>query len=688
MIKTCCFLSILFLISSTAFTQKPVTDSSKFLDEVTITAFGQNKTINNSSVAVRVLQSNNADRVNKTSLVNGFNSIAGVRMEERSPGSYRINIRGSSLRSPFGVRNVKVYWNDIPFTDPGGNTYFNQIAFNNFNNIEIFKGPAGSMYGAGTGGLLIINSFGNSWHPKTTEELVVGSNNLVNALATIQFGNSNNKNSIAISTTRSNGYRDNSAMERKNILWNSQLKISERQTITTLLNYTNLYYQTPGGLNATEFAANPKQARPAAGGFPSAAVAKAAIYQKNLLVGITSTYQFNTAFKNTTAVYAAYAQIKNPTFRNYERRSEPHYGGRSSFSYTKKTKQTTVTIITGIEWQQGYFNTQVSKNKNGNPDTLQTNDDINSNVVTGFIQTDINIGDSWLLNAGASINKSSIEITRLNKYPVVAQKRTYQNEWAPRISMVKKFTSELDVFASVAKGFSPPTIAEVLPSTGVISTFLEAEYGINYETGLRKSFFNKQLRIEATAYYFKIKNALVLRKDNTNADYFANAGNTNQKGFELSVDYFKALHSAIIKNIVIRGAYTYNYFIYGDYQKDNTSFKNKLLPGVPKNTISLLADIDFAKDFYANTTYYYASSNWLNDANTASAKAYHLMAARIGWQHRFKKWQLNLYTGADNIFNETYSLGNDINAAGGRYYNAAPKRNYYAGIQLQQYYKK
>ncbi|MFM2362406.1 MAG: hypothetical protein RLZZ316_1308, partial [Bacteroidota bacterium] len=315
MIKTCCFLSILFLISSTAFSQKPVTDSSKFLEEVTITAFGQNKTINNSSVAVRVLQSNNADRVNKTSLVNGFNSIAGVRMEERSPGSYRINIRGSSLRSPFGVRNVKVYWNDIPLTDPGGNTYFNQIAFNNFNNIEIFKGPAGSMYGAGTGGLLIINSFANSWHPKTTEELVVGSNNLVNALATIQFGNSNNKNSIAVSTTRSNGYRDNSAMERKNILWNSQLKISERQTITTLLNYTNLYYQTPGGLNATEFAANPKQARPAAGGFPSAAVAKAAIYQKNLLVGITSTYQFNTAFKNTTAVYAAYAQIKNPTFR-------------------------------------------------------------------------------------------------------------------------------------------------------------------------------------------------------------------------------------------------------------------------------------------------------------------------------------------------------------------------------------
>ncbi|MGO8055816.1 TonB-dependent receptor plug domain-containing protein, partial [Rhizobium leguminosarum] len=87
--------------------------------------------------SIKVISVTTADRYNKTSLVNGFNSVAGVRMEERSPGSYRVNIRGSSLRSPFGVRNVKVYWNNIPITDPGGNTYFNQFSYNNFSSIEI-----------------------------------------------------------------------------------------------------------------------------------------------------------------------------------------------------------------------------------------------------------------------------------------------------------------------------------------------------------------------------------------------------------------------------------------------------------------------------------------------------------------------------------------------------------------------
>ena len=47
------------------------------------------------------------------------------------------------------------------------------------------------------------------------------------------------------------------------------------------------------------------------------------------------------------------------------------------------------------------------------------------------------------------------------------------------------------------------------------------------------------------------------------------------------------------------------------------------------------------------------------------------------------KINFNLYAGADNVLDETYSLGNDINAAAGRYYNAAPRRNFYFGISFQ-----
>ena len=48
-----------------------------------------------------------------------------------------------------------------------------------------------------------------------------------------------------------------------------------------------------------------------------------------------------------------------------------------------------------------------------------------------------------------------------------------------------------------------------------------------------------------------------------------------------------------------------------------------------------------------------------------------------------QKEKLDIFIGADNLLNQVYSLGNDINAIGGRYFNAAAGRNYFAGIRLQ-----
>ena len=125
--KKAFILCSLFFLFTWCHAQEDTAGSAKTLDSVTVKAFEQQKPAAASAVQVYRIPAS-SDFATKTSLTNGLNAIAGVRMEERSPGSYRINIRGSSLRSPFGVRNIKVYWNDIPVTDPGGNTYFNQFA--------------------------------------------------------------------------------------------------------------------------------------------------------------------------------------------------------------------------------------------------------------------------------------------------------------------------------------------------------------------------------------------------------------------------------------------------------------------------------------------------------------------------------------------------------------------------------
>jgi iron complex outermembrane receptor protein len=680
------FLSVLVLEIS--FAQSNNVDTAKVLEPVMVTAFEQALPQHRTPASVGILNSNSADFSNKTSLVSGFNSLSGVRMEERSPASYRINIRGSSLRSPFGVRNVKVYWNNIPVTDPGGNTYFNQFAFNNFSSIQVYKGPASSLYGAGTGGLILMESLPReslqkNKLPAANIEYMGGSYDLQNVFASIAFGENQNQALVTYAHNSSDGYRNHSRMRRDNASFVSSNKLSEKQQLTTSVLFTDLFYETPGGLTKAEYDANPKAARPAAGGQPSADAAKAAIYQKNILVGVQQLYSFNEYFKNSTALYAAFAQIKNPTFRNYERRNEPHFGGRTSFSFNKQFDKTKFQLIGGGELQEGYFNTQVSKNKQGNPDTLQTNDDVRYSNYSLFLQADADFDTKWFITAGVSLNQSKVTITRLNKYPVTPQSRTYGNEWSPRVALLRKLTKDFTIYGSISKGFSPPTVAEVLPSTGVISTFLEAEEGVNYEIGLKGYALKGRLYLEVDGFYFKLNNALVVRKDSTNADYYVNAGDAKQRGIEVTANYNQIFTSNVFHRFGFNAAYTFSDFKYGEFKKDTISYTGKYLPGVPVQSLALQAQIESKQGIYLRANCSLASKIYLNDANSAQADPYHLVGVRAGFNFNVhSRMKLNIYAGVDNVLDETYSLGNDINAAGGRYYNAAPKRNYYAGLAI------
>src|SRR5690554_490455 len=121
------------------------------LTEVVVSSFETERPLLEQAAAIQRIPESDLYRFNETSIVNAFNTKPGIRVEERAPASYRISIRGSSLRAPFGVRNVKVYWNDIPFTAPDGTTPLNILDLSNVENTEIIKDPAGSIYGAGNG---------------------------------------------------------------------------------------------------------------------------------------------------------------------------------------------------------------------------------------------------------------------------------------------------------------------------------------------------------------------------------------------------------------------------------------------------------------------------------------------------------------------------------------------------------
>lgn len=679
-------LIISLLIFNSAMAQKiSDIDSSQILENIIIKAYENNRKLIDVPAAVSLVTQTDLSRYNTTSILPAMNANPGVRMDERSPGSFRLSIRGSSLRSPFGVRNVKVYYDGIPYTDPGGNTYLNQLGFYNIQSVEIIKGPGGSLYGAGTGGVLLIKNDGGKFQPGASVAYETGSYKTNNLNTNIKFGKENSYNSINYQHQTSDGYRNNTALRRDVLTWDAVMKPNDKTQLQAHFLFGDLYYQTPGALTKKEYDLNARSARPAAGGFPSAEQAKAAIYQKTFLAGFSYEQKMSEDWKNTTTVYGAYSQMRNPSFRNYGRTSEPHFGGRTIFQFTKKLNNTLLTLNGGGEIQQSFNTQRIYNNKNGQTDSLQTDDEIYNNQAFVFFQANADLTNGWTFTAAASINRLTLHFTRLSVLPPVNDNRNFKNEITPRFAVLKKISQRVSVYGSIARGFSAPTTAEILPSINIFNTTLQAESGIDYEFGARGSLLKNKLYFDINAFFYKLKNAIVQRRDASGADFFENAGSAKQYGLETLLTY-ELINNELqfFNHLFIHASDTWNNFHYGTFKQLTNDFSGKKLPGVASQTVAAGFDVSTKVGIYSNTTFFYSGPIAMNDANTEYANPYYLLGMKIGYKHRsLKKFQWEIFTGVENILNEKYSLGNDINATGGRYYNVAPGRNYYAGIILE-----
>jgi len=675
---------ILFLVCSKTLSAQTTSklDSSKTLENVIVKAYEQNRSLIDVAAPVSVIGQAQLNRFGNMSILPALNITPGVSMEERSPGSYRLNIRGSSLRSPFGVRDVKVYLNDIPLTDPSGNTYLNQLSFYNFNSIEIIKGPASSLYGAGIGGAMLIHTLPSAWQQGVSAAYTIGSFNTNNVNVNVKTGDADHENSFNYSHQTSDGYRQQSGMRRDIATWENLLKVNNKQTLHAFMSYSDLYYQTPGGLNLTQYNADPKQARPGSGSQPGAAQNKAAIYQKTFLTGFSNEYEFNDHWHNTTSLYGSYTDFINPGIRVFEYRKEPHFGGRSVFEYKKDIGKTAFQLDLGTEAQKGFFNTRDYGNKLGVADSLQSDDNLNNWQYMFFAQANFELPRGWTVTGGASLNKSSIQDVNLNSRPSTTQKRVFKNQLAPHIAVLKEIEKNVSVYASVARGFSPPTVSEVLRSDGLFGTNLQPEDGMDYEVGIKGAAFHNKFYFDVSGFYFDLKNTIVQRIDTNGVYYYVNAGSTKQNGIEAYSSYqLVDMPSHFISSAKVWASYAWHDFHYGNFKQVNNDFSKNRLPGASPNVVVAGLDIVSKTGLYMNVTFNYTDKIALNDANSAYASSYDLLGIKLGYKKDFsKKISAEFFAGADNIFDTKYSLGYDINAAVGRYYNAAPGRNYYAGV--------
>ncbi|AKD05580.1 TonB-dependent receptor [Pontibacter korlensis] len=655
------------------------------LQEVVITGYETNRPLLQTAGAVSYIEREVIERFDESSIVRAVNMVPGVRMEERAPASYRISIRGSSLRSPYGIRNVKLYYNGIPFTEANGTTALNLMDPSNIGSIEVLKGPTASIYGAGTGGTVLLEPRRAAPGEESLEVgAIVGSYGFRRYTATARVGAERSNILVQYAKQEYDGHRQQSAVDREVLLLTSEFKPSDKRTLSANLIYSDLYYELPGGLTQEQYAEDPSQAR---GGMFGSVAQNASMNQKSIHVGLKQEYSFNASLRNTTSLYGLHRFRNHPFNTDYERNTNQEFGGRTSFAYDTQLGGIGATFTAGGEFQRGFEAARTYDNNGGNVGDLRTDDEVVAKSGFAFAQAEFELPANFIATAALSLNDTKYEITRLHQ--VNSGNYTYNRNLeavlSPRISLLKQLTDQVSVHANISSGFSPPTEEEILTSDGQLNEELEAEKGTNYETGIRGFALKGKLNFDVVGYYFRLKETIVSRQDVSSVAIFRNVGNTDQKGVEASLCYTLLDEpTQQLSQLKVWGSYTYSHFRFDEYQQDEDDYSGNKLTGVAPHAATAGLDFNTRFGLYFNLTANYSDEIPMNDENTVYADSYVVAGARLGLKRQLgQHFGLELFTGVDNVTDEKYSLGNDLNAFGGRFFQPAPGRNYYGGVRLK-----
>lgn len=677
----CCLVNILlFSYSVHAQTDTTGIKYTVEMQDVRITGYLQPQFRWSSPASVALLNDKQLSLQTPASLVPVMNTVPGIRMEERSPGSYRLSIRGSLVRSPYGVRNVKVYYNGFALTDGGGNTYLNALNVSDLEGVEILKGPDGSLFGANSGGVVLLKSDLEDTDNNKIR-LFGGSYGFIGNSALIRKQTGNHTWSARQSFQRADGYRRNTRNKRLFFQIADKWNYSRYNYLELYAYYSDFDYRTPGGLTLEQYEEDPRQSRPATSRLPGSAEQKTGVNSTMYFAGIRNHIHLLPFLEHTISLWGTYSDYTNRAISNYETRDEKNLGLRTFFSFHKSAyfqDNWKPSLQIGFEGQRMTSDIHNYDNLSGDRGDLQVYNDILSHQYFVFLRGDIRFQDKLVFQAAVSRNFSGYHFRDVTNI-----RNNFKPVWMPHVAVNYMVSKPVSLRLTFSRGYSTPTTAEIRPTDNQIYDNLQAEKGWNTEAGVRLKFLNDRIRLDASGFHYLLTDGIISQINETGDTYFVNSGRIRQLGLEFTGTWVIKPYTtaSFFRSVQWNSSYTYSHFKYDRYESNDSDYTGNRVAGIPRHVAVNNVELRFPHGLYLFFQHNFTGKIPLNDANSEFAEEYNLASLRLGFDRTNRlSWPVEIYAAVDNLFNEKYSLGNDINAFGSRYYNPAPALNIQLGL--------
>ena len=691
--------------------------SDEYLNAIEITATsGQNKSLLYQPASITKLTTTELKRGTGLFLDDAINgNVPGVTMQRRAVASgQQFNIRGygngvrgtNGISSNFDGQGSKVYLNGIPITDAEGITLMDDIDFGSIGNVEVTKGPSGTLYGLAIAGVVNLKTI-KPEKGKTLigQDVMIGSYGLQRYTTHFQMAGDHASLLVNYGRQKSDGFMSHTNSTKDFVNIAGDFQPNGKQSISTYIGYSKSYDERGGELTIAQYNSFDYTGNPA--------------YIKNnahsaitsFRGGISHTYDFSKGIGNTTTVFANGVSNNASSAGGWTDKAPINYGLRSTFD-TKigLPNGTSLSGITGIETQRQHAQITAYPMVANTADptgyniigALRSNQVIVTGTTSLFTEWTLALPAALSITAGVGVSNMKIELNDrfyvANSTKPTQYKTTYKGLVSPHVAINKVFSEAVSTYAAYSKGYKAPVSSYFfIPFTGQLNTGLKSEVGDQFEIGTKGALLGNKLVYELAFFYAKFKNKMTAiavpsaTAPNTTAySYVANGGDLDNKGIEALVKYeVYQSDNGFVKIIRPFGNLAWSDFKYENYrfQKSVTvteDYSGKPVAGVAKFTANLGIDFITNPGLYANINYLYKDGMPISSDGLNKTSSYQLLNAKLGFQKGLSThFDIDAFFGVNNITGTQYAYMVFVNQLPDAYLPAPFKANYFGGINLK-----
>jgi iron complex outermembrane receptor protein len=633
-----------------------------------------------------------------------------VQNRETFAQEQQIIVRGFGARAGFGVRGIKLLADGIPASTPDGQGGTGLFDLGSAKSIEVLRGPFSALYGNHSGGVVQVFTEDGPERPTVTPYFFAGSYETLR-LGTKFGGQAGDLNYIAnVSRFETGGYRDHSSAQKDQFNSKFKVQLNERSSLTFVLNYLNQPdNEDPLGLTAAQVAVNPRQAIPEATQFNTGRSLT------NLQTG--AVYETAVTDKDTIRLLAYVGQRTNDGFLPIGTNTVTTSGGVTNLDrdfygagarWTRKGDLVSrpITLTVGADYDYAVDARKGYVNDNGVATFLKRDEDNIAYSTGAYIQTEWQFAESW--SASAGLRYTEVKFESRDHYVCGGPTNPLGLPTCPGIStgagvnpddsgtvdhhavtpvggLVFKATPTLNLYANAGKSFETPTLIEMAyrpDGSPGLNFSLEPSTSLHYEIGA-KMFAGTGTLVEAAVFQIDSENEIVVASNVGGRQAFKNAGDTQRRGVELSVNSFlghgfTGYLSATYLDAKFKDSFT---SCAGTPCVAFTVPAGNRIPAVPRYNV--YADLGWRKTEWGFSTgmeVRFQGDVPVNDRNSEFADQYMVAAVRAGFEQRSGDWRFTEFGRVDNVFNKQYIGAVYVNDGNGRFYAPAAERNYTLGM--------